>query len=159
MSKKLIIVIVIAVIVIGFIIYRAFIKDNGVEYVLEKASIGTVIREVAETGTVKISEEINLSFKNAGRIDEIYVKVGDEVEAGQRLPRRAWSLRRVSRSQDCDPRRGRGAFLRSRRVPPGLSCQTRRLLRPARRLDCPVAPLALTFDPASRPPAIFGCPW
>ncbi|MBZ9577722.1 efflux RND transporter periplasmic adaptor subunit [Patescibacteria group bacterium] len=84
MSKKIILIIVI-VVVLGVIIYQFFIKDEEPEFALEKVVIGMVLKEVSETGTVKISEEINLSFKNSGRIDEIYVKVGDNVEAGQKL--------------------------------------------------------------------------
>ncbi len=84
LSKKIIIIIIV-IAVLGFIIYSFFVKDGEPEYILEKASMGTVIKEVSETGAVKISEEINLSFRNSGRIDKIYVKVGDNVESGQKL--------------------------------------------------------------------------
>jgi len=84
LSKKVIIIIVI-VIVLGFVVYNFFVKNGEPEYILEKVSYGTVIKEISETGAVKISEEINLSFRNSGRIDEIYVKVGDNVESGQKL--------------------------------------------------------------------------
>jgi len=84
LSKKVIIIIII-IAVLGFTIYNFFIKDGEPEYILEKVSYGTVIKEVSETGAVKISEEVNLSFKNSGRIDKIYVKVGDKVELGQEL--------------------------------------------------------------------------
>jgi len=40
---------------------------------------------VSETGQVKKGEEINLSFKAAGRIEEIYTKVGDGVKSGEKL--------------------------------------------------------------------------
>ncbi len=83
-SKKVIIIIIV-IAVLGFIIYNFFVKDGEPEYILEKVSYGTVIKEVSETGAVKISEEINLSFRNSGRIDKIYVKVGDKVELGQEL--------------------------------------------------------------------------
>ena len=83
-SKKVIIIIIV-IAVLGFIIYSFFVKNGEPEYILEKVSYGTVIKEVSETGAVKISEEINLSFKNSGRIDKIYIKVGDKVELGQKL--------------------------------------------------------------------------
>jgi len=83
-SKKIIIIIIV-IAVLGFIIYNFFVKDGESEYILEKVSYGTVIKEVSETGAVKISEEVNLGFKNSGRIDEIYVKKGDNVESGQKL--------------------------------------------------------------------------
>ncbi len=85
MSKKIIIITVISVIILGFIIYWFFIKDDGTEFILEKVSIGQVIKEISETGTVKISAETELGFKSAGRIEKIYVEVGDIVEAGQEL--------------------------------------------------------------------------
>ena len=84
-SKKIIIIIVISIIVLGFVIYWFFIKEDGTEFILEKATIGTVIKEISETGSVRISEETELGFKNAGRIEKIYVEVGDMVEAGQGL--------------------------------------------------------------------------
>jgi len=70
LNKKVIIIIVV-IAVLGFIIYNFFVKDGQPEYILEKVFYGTVIKEVSETGAVKISEEINLSFKNSGRIDKI----------------------------------------------------------------------------------------
>ncbi len=85
LSKKIIIITVIIVIILGFVVYWFFIKEDGVEFVLEKAAIGTVIKEISETGTVKISEGTELGFKNSGRIEKIYVKVGDIVEAEQEL--------------------------------------------------------------------------
>ena len=85
LSKKAIIITVIIVIILGFVVYRFFIKDEKPEFILEKVSIGQVIKEISETGTVKISEETELGFRNAGRIEEIYVEVGDIVEAGQEL--------------------------------------------------------------------------
>ena len=84
LSKKVIIIIIV-IAVLGFIIYSFFVKNGEPEYILEKVSYGAVIKEVSETGAVKISEEINLSFRNSGRIDKIYVKVGDKVELGQEL--------------------------------------------------------------------------
>ena len=84
MNKKIILIIVV-IAVLGFIIYNFFVKDREPEYILEKVSYGTVIKEVSETGAVKISEEVNLSFRNSGRIEKIYVKVGDKVELGQEL--------------------------------------------------------------------------
>jgi len=85
MNKKIIIITVISIIVLGLVIYWFFIKENGIEFILEKVAIGTVIKEISETGTIKISAETELGFKNAGRIEKIYVEVGDIVEAGQEL--------------------------------------------------------------------------
>lgn len=84
LSKKIILIIIIAL-VLGVIIYKFFIKEKKPEFVFEKVARGTVLKEISETGTVKISEKVNLSFKDSGRIEKIYVGVGDIVEDGQQL--------------------------------------------------------------------------
>ncbi|MDP2910446.1 MAG: biotin/lipoyl-binding protein, partial [bacterium] len=85
LKKKKLLIIIAIIIVLGLVGYELIIKNGEPEYILETVSIGTVIKEVSETGAVKISEQINLGFKYAGRINQIYIKVGDQVEAGQNL--------------------------------------------------------------------------
>ncbi len=82
-GKRIVIAIVIVAVI--WIAYGLVNKNGGPEYILDKVSYGTVVKEISETGMVKISEEANLGFKNSGKITEIYVKVGDEVTAGQSL--------------------------------------------------------------------------
>jgi len=84
MSKKIILAIIIGVLVIAGI-YQGFIKKEKPVFNLTEVVKGNVSQEVSETGQVKEGEEINLSFKNSGRIEKIYVKVGQEVEAGESL--------------------------------------------------------------------------
>ncbi|KPJ54878.1 hypothetical protein AMJ47_02285 [Parcubacteria bacterium DG_72] len=84
-KKKIIIIIGIIIIILVAVGYFVFSGNNKEEHRTAIASIGEVIKEVSETGAVKISERINLSFKYSGRIDEIYVKVGDEVSQGDNL--------------------------------------------------------------------------
>ncbi len=83
--KRRTIIIAVIVIIIVFVIFNFFIGNGELEYIAEEVVRGTVIKEVSETGMVKISEQVDLGFKYSGRIDEIYVKVGDQVEAGQNL--------------------------------------------------------------------------
>jgi HlyD family secretion protein len=83
--KSKAVIITIIVIVLVFTAYKIFIGGNGVEYVLEEVKTGNVVKEVSETGMVKISEQVDLSFKYSGRIDEISVRVGNYVEANQSL--------------------------------------------------------------------------
>ena len=85
MSKKLISTIIIIVVVLGFISYWFLFREKEPEFVFQSVTKGTVVQEVSETGSVKVSEETNLGFKNSGRIKDIYIDVGDEVEAGQFL--------------------------------------------------------------------------
>jgi len=48
---------------------------------------GDIVQSVSATGQIKRGEEIHLRFKNAGRIEKIYVAVGDEVKKGDVLAR------------------------------------------------------------------------
>jgi len=84
LNKKNIIIAVV-VIVLLIIINKAFFNKEESGLVLEKVKIGTIIQEVSETGTVRPTEEIELGFKTAGRIEKINVKVGDMVEKGAEL--------------------------------------------------------------------------
>lgn len=86
LNKRLSIILVIVIIIVSaVVVYYSFIKENGIEYALEKVAAADVVKEVSETGVVKASEEAELSFKNGGRIEKIYVKAGDEVKLGQEL--------------------------------------------------------------------------
>lgn len=83
--KKPWILIVVAVLIIGSIIYFSISGKDQVEYVTETAYMGDLKQTVSATGTLKAAEEIELNFKTAGKISEIMVKVGDEVKEGQEL--------------------------------------------------------------------------
>ena len=75
--------IILSVIILFFLlfgIYQIGFKKNKPKFNLVKVSQGTVYQEILETGIVKKGEEINIGFKSSGRIEEIYVEVGQEVE-------------------------------------------------------------------------------
>ncbi|MBZ9572186.1 efflux RND transporter periplasmic adaptor subunit [Patescibacteria group bacterium] len=84
MNKKIISIIIIILVII-FGVYQGFIKKEKPFFTLTEVYRGIVSQEVSETGTVKKGEEINLSFKAAGRIEKIYVKVGDKIESNTAL--------------------------------------------------------------------------
>lgn len=84
-KKKIILIVVVIVIVLSIVAWSFLTGNNGDGLVLEEVIKGMVVKEISETGTVKISEESNLSFKNTGRIEIIYVNVGDVIETGQIL--------------------------------------------------------------------------
>lgn len=84
LNKKTIFV-VIAIILIVILVWRGFIKKEKTKFSLAEVTRGTISQEVSETGTVEKGEQINLGFKNSGTIEQIYVKVGDTVKAGQSL--------------------------------------------------------------------------
>ena len=50
-----------------------------------KATVGDLVLYANGTGTIVPAEETNLSFSSRGQVSEIYVKIGDHVEAGQGL--------------------------------------------------------------------------
>lgn len=85
MKKKIIIIAILIVLVLAVGSCFFIFKNGGSGYLTEQVSRRTVIKEVSETGAVKVSEKVNLGFKYSGRIDEIYVKTGDEVSVDQNL--------------------------------------------------------------------------
>ena len=84
MNKKVIFIVIILIIVV-FSVYQGFLKEKGSEYTLAEVVYGNVSQEVSETGQVQMGKAINLSFKNAGTIEKIYVQVGDKVWLGANL--------------------------------------------------------------------------
>lgn len=79
------VVLIIVVAVIGYFVLKSFLKNPIDAYITEKVSKGEVIQEVSETGSVKATEDLSLSFKSIGKISRIYVSVGDNVKKGDIL--------------------------------------------------------------------------
>jgi RND family efflux transporter MFP subunit len=79
------------ILIIGFIVllivvfYQFFLKEKEPELVLAKVERGSISQEIFESGQVEMGERINLNFNRAGRVEDIYVKLGDQVEVGQKL--------------------------------------------------------------------------
>jgi len=73
----------IAVVVVIIII----ISMSGGGSTLTTASVerGTVISEVSVTGKVKPAQSLDLAFTQSGRLERVFVKVGDKVVTGQTL--------------------------------------------------------------------------
>jgi len=84
-NRKTIVIIIIAVLIIGFGVWQGFFKKEEPSFTLTEVFRGNISQEVSETGQVKKGEEINLNFKSAGKIEKIYVEVGDNVIIGQDL--------------------------------------------------------------------------
>lgn len=84
MDKRVIgVIIVVFLLAVG--IYQGFFKKEEPAFTLVEVTRGNIAQEISETGQVKKGEEINLSFKNAGKIEKIYVEVGEEVKTGEVL--------------------------------------------------------------------------
>ena len=75
---------VIFLLILGFALSRLFAKEES-NYVTEKVIIGDLTQTVEISGAVKAAEEINLNFIRSGTLQDVSVKVGDQVEAGQVL--------------------------------------------------------------------------
>lgn len=68
----------------GLLLWNIF-KPKEAGYKTEAVVVGSITQEVAETGSVRKGEAINLNFKNSGIIEKISVSQGEEVSAGQVL--------------------------------------------------------------------------
>ncbi len=77
------IVVLVVLIIIGKISLNY--SQNDSDKTTVEAIKGNIEQSVSETGVVKISDEIGLSFKGGGIIDAIYVEVGDSIERGKLL--------------------------------------------------------------------------
>jgi len=85
MKTKKIILIGIAVLVVFFIVYNIFLKQEKTNFTLVSVTKGSVVQEVSETGQVQMGKAINLGFKNTGTLQKLFVKVGDSVLPGTSL--------------------------------------------------------------------------
>lgn len=82
-KKKILFALIIAAIIGG--IYYKNIQKPKVEYTAAEVAYGTLARTVSVTGEVVSPEEIDLSFKSAGRIETLTVDIGDRVTAKQKI--------------------------------------------------------------------------
>jgi len=84
-SKTWLVIIIIALAIAGYFAVKSFLKNPTDAYVTEKVSIGEVLQEISETGSVKATDNLSLSFKSVGKISKLYVAVGDDVKKGALL--------------------------------------------------------------------------
>lgn len=84
MRKKIIFALLIAIIcAIIFCIF--FIRTEEAEFVSIEVSRGEIVEDILATGQIKMGEELNLNFKTPGKIQKVYVEIGDKVKTGQLL--------------------------------------------------------------------------
>lgn len=84
-SRMWIIIIAIILIIIGYYVVKSFLKSPTEGYITEKITLGEVIQEVSETGSVRATENISLGFKTIGKVGKINVATGDDVKKGDIL--------------------------------------------------------------------------
>jgi HlyD family secretion protein len=73
-----------AVILIGSAYYLANKEDDSI-YTTSLIKRGSIIQTVSETGTVKASNEMDLSFLNQGKLFKKHFMIGDKVKEGDVL--------------------------------------------------------------------------
>jgi RND family efflux transporter MFP subunit len=74
--------IVLVLVVLGFFIFG---RNGGGEEELLTLTPGEFVQEVSVSGTIVATEDVDLAFAESGRVERIYVKVGDKVTRGQPL--------------------------------------------------------------------------
>ncbi|MDP2741376.1 MAG: efflux RND transporter periplasmic adaptor subunit, partial [bacterium] len=86
-KKRWLFIAVIILVVVGYFIFNSFFKKNTNGYITEKIDRGVVSQSISETGSVRATDNIELGFKNSGRIKAINAIVGQDVKAGDVLVR------------------------------------------------------------------------
>jgi len=81
------VLILITLFLVCLLIYQSYFRKSESIFVLTEVYQGTISQEISETGQMKRGEEINLSFKTSGLIENIYVGVGEKVARGDILAR------------------------------------------------------------------------
>lgn len=86
MNKKYLLITLGGIVVVGGIITIFFVRRSNLAPAnLVSVQKGDVIQEISATGNVESPSDINLRFKNSGKLTSLKVKVGDVVSVGQIL--------------------------------------------------------------------------
>ena len=84
-SRTVLVIAIIILLIVGYFVIKNLFKNPLDGYELEKISKGEVVQEVSETGSVRATKEVSLSFKSVGKIARVNVNVGDVVKQGDIL--------------------------------------------------------------------------
>jgi multidrug efflux pump subunit AcrA (membrane-fusion protein) len=76
-----------ALLAIGLAIWRARFAASPAPTVAVPVTVGDLLVEVESSGTVRPARTVDLPFQASGRIEQVLVKPGDLVRAGQSLAR------------------------------------------------------------------------
>ena len=88
--RRLIVILLVVVVVVGgsWFAYQATAEQKEPpkpDYETYTVAKGDIYATVTSTGIIEPAEEVKLTFKGTGKVDQILVAVGDEVKAGQIL--------------------------------------------------------------------------
>jgi len=85
-KKKRTWIILVVILIIAFsVISSVFFTKKGTQYETVKAERGTLVQTVDATGKIESSNDLSLHFEGMGIVDNVKVKEGDSVKAGQLL--------------------------------------------------------------------------
>ena len=82
-KKKTYVILALIVLIIGGIYYWKT-RPVKIDYTTETAKVGTIAKTVSATGEIKPEIESDLAFKLSGRVEYIFVDVGDNIIKGQK---------------------------------------------------------------------------
>lgn len=82
-NKKYVYIAIVVVVLIIAGVYFFTKNGNGNDVVVVRK--GTIVQSVLATGKIKAVDSVDLGFESSGKVSEVYVNVGDRVEAGQLL--------------------------------------------------------------------------
>lgn len=85
--KKYILITAAVIVVAGGAAAAFYFSNSEPQHEFIEVSRGNIEEEVAVTGRVKASEEVELAFETSGRIDSFFAEVGDRVNTGDTLAR------------------------------------------------------------------------
>lgn len=81
MKSKLIfgVILILVIVIVG---YKYIFKGQELPYKFVEVKKGNLTQEISVSGQVKKGEEIKLGFNSSGRLEKIYVELGQTVESG-----------------------------------------------------------------------------
>jgi HlyD family secretion protein len=90
MKRVIWIIVIVAVLIGGFFAYRAYSNSRNAQAAQENLQTvsleeGTLAATIGATGTVRANQSANLLWQTSGTVDEVNVRLGDQVEKDQEL--------------------------------------------------------------------------
>src|SRR5690348_10327592 len=83
--KKLLIGVGIVVVLVIFLWRILAPKSSAPQYQTATVTRGTLITTVSSSGSVSVANKVSVTTQASGAIDEVYVKNGDTVSAGETI--------------------------------------------------------------------------
>lgn len=85
LRKKKIVILLLVIVAVGFAVYKHMFAKEQVSYITEKVSRKTINKVVNATGEVKAVELVTVGAQASGKIEKLYVSIGQEVKKGDMI--------------------------------------------------------------------------